>query len=92
MLYSPSCHQMLRFLFELFLWRLCLADFSKSTFDVEAKSSGDAICLRYELGGRANIFMWLTADSRNTGDAVVKHINTYYGAPETPRPCGCDAQ
>ena len=58
-----------------------MADFFEVDFlDVEAKSSGDAICLRYEVGGRQYIHV-VDGGYQATGEAVVKHINTFYGSP-----------
>jgi hypothetical protein len=60
---------------------LVLADFFELDFlDVEAKSSGDAICIRYEVEGRQYIHI-VDGGFQATGEAAVKHINTFYGAP-----------
>jgi hypothetical protein len=58
-----------------------LADFFELDFlDAEVKSSGDAICLRYEVGGRQYIHV-IDGGFQATGEAVVTHINTFYGSP-----------
>jgi Metallo-beta-lactamase superfamily len=58
-----------------------VADFFEIDFlDVEAKSSGDAICVRYEVGGQKYIHV-VDGGFQATGDAVVKHINVFYGSP-----------
>lgn len=59
-----------------------MADFFEIDFlDVEAKSSGDAICIRYELAGTQYIHV-VDGGFQATGDAVVKHINDFYGEPK----------
>jgi beta-lactamase superfamily II metal-dependent hydrolase len=49
--------------------------------DVEAKSSGDAICVRYELNGQSFIHV-VDGGYQSTGQTVVDFINKYYGNPE----------
>lgn len=59
-----------------------MADFFEIDFlDVEAKSSGDAICLRYEVNGQALIHV-VDGGYQKTGEAVVKHLNAFYDAPK----------
>ncbi|MGY3611199.1 MULTISPECIES: ComEC/Rec2 family competence protein [unclassified Bradyrhizobium] len=59
-----------------------MADFFEIDFlDVEAKSSGDAICMRYETGGRQYLHV-VDGGFQSTGDAMVKHINAFYGSPK----------
>ncbi|WP_202815405.1 hypothetical protein [Bradyrhizobium sp. CCGE-LA001] len=48
--------------------------------DVGAKDSGDAICLRYQLGGETYIHV-VDGGYQKTGQSVVDHINKYYGNP-----------
>ena len=58
-----------------------MADFFEIDFlNVEAKSSGDAICIRYEIGGLQYVHV-VDGGFQATGDAVVKHINVFYGGP-----------
>jgi len=58
-----------------------LADFFEIDFlDVEAKSSGDAICVRYELYGQTYIHV-VDGGYQSTGEKVVDFINKYYGNP-----------
>lgn len=58
-----------------------MADFFEIDFlDVEAKDSGDAICLRYELAGETYIHV-VDGGYQKTGQSVVDHINKYYGNP-----------
>ena len=59
-----------------------MADFFEIDFlDVEAKSSGDAICVRYEIAGLTYIHV-VDGGYQKTGDAVVKHIKDHYGDPK----------
>lgn len=59
-----------------------MADFFEIDFlDVEAKSSGDAICVRYEIAGRTYIHV-VDGGYQLTGDSVVQHINTFYDNPK----------
>lgn len=58
-----------------------MADFFEIDFlNVEAKSSGDAICIRYEVDGLQYVHV-VDGGFQATGDAVVKHINVFYGGP-----------
>lgn len=58
-----------------------MADFFEIDFlDVESKKSGDAIPIRYQIGGQTRIHV-TDGGFQDTGDAVVEHINKYYGAP-----------
>lgn len=58
-----------------------MGDFFEIDFlDVEAKSSGDAICMRYELNGQTYIHV-VDGGFQQTGESVVKHINKWYGNP-----------
>jgi beta-lactamase superfamily II metal-dependent hydrolase len=59
-----------------------LADYFEIDFlDVEAKSSGDAICVRYELNGQTFIHV-VDGGYQSTGEKVVNFINKYYGNPK----------
>jgi beta-lactamase superfamily II metal-dependent hydrolase len=49
--------------------------------DVEAKKSGDAITIRYELNGIVYIQV-VDGGFQDTGEIVVKHIKKYYGDPK----------
>jgi beta-lactamase superfamily II metal-dependent hydrolase len=58
-----------------------MADFFEIDFlDVETKSSGDAICVRYELGGETYIHV-VDGGYQTTYDKIVKHLNARYGQP-----------
>lgn len=58
-----------------------MADFFEIDFlDVESKKSGDAIPMRYQIGGQTRIHV-TDGGFQDTGDALVDHINKYYGAP-----------
>lgn len=58
-----------------------MADFFEIDFlDVEAKDSGDAIPLRYEINGVQYVHV-VDGGFQDTGDLVVDHIKKYYGAP-----------
>lgn len=58
-----------------------MADYFEVDFlDVEADSSGDAICLRYEILGTTYIHV-VDGGYQKTGQLVVDHINKYYGKP-----------
>ncbi|KJC52190.1 MBL fold metallo-hydrolase [Bradyrhizobium sp. LTSP857] len=48
--------------------------------DVEAKKSGDAICVRYKKAGNTFIHV-IDGGYQQTGDAVVQHIRKYYNNP-----------
>lgn len=59
-----------------------MSDFFEIDFlDVESKKSGDAIPLRYSIGGVTRIHV-TDGGFQATGDLVVKHINKYYGDPK----------
>jgi beta-lactamase superfamily II metal-dependent hydrolase len=58
-----------------------MADFFEIDFlDVETKSSGDAICVRYELGGETYIHV-VDGGYQTTFEKVVKHLNSHYDNP-----------
>lgn len=58
-----------------------MADFFEIDFlDVESKKSGDAIPIRYQIGGQTRIHV-TDGGFQDTGVALVDHINKYYGAP-----------
>jgi beta-lactamase superfamily II metal-dependent hydrolase len=58
-----------------------LSDFFEIDFlDVETDKSGDAIALRYELNGATRIHV-VDGGFQETGEALAKHINEYYGNP-----------
>ncbi|TAK47199.1 MAG: MBL fold metallo-hydrolase [Xanthobacteraceae bacterium] len=58
-----------------------MADFFEIDFlDVETKSSGDAICLRYELNGLTCIHV-VDAGYQTTGEKLVAHIRKHYNNP-----------
>ena len=58
-----------------------MSDFFEIDFlDVNSKRSGDAITLRYELGGNTYIHV-VDGGFQKTGDSVVEHINEYYNNP-----------
>ena len=58
-----------------------MADFFEIDFlDVEAKSSGDAICLRDQLAGRKYIHV-VDGGYQSTGEKVVDFIKRYYDSP-----------
>src|SRR6266496_3333639 len=55
------------------------ADFFEIDFlGVEAKDSGDAIALRYQVNGATSIHV-VDGGFEDTGDHVVEHIRKYYG-------------
>jgi beta-lactamase superfamily II metal-dependent hydrolase len=55
------------------------ADFFEIDFlSVEAKDSGDAIALRYQINGATSIHV-VDGGFQDTGDHVVEHIRKYYG-------------
>lgn len=55
-----------------------MSDFFEIDFlDVETKSSGDAICVRYEIGGEKFVHV-IDGGYQSTGDTVVDHIDKYY--------------
>lgn len=59
-----------------------MANFFEIDFlDVEAKSSGDAICVRYELSGQTYIHV-VDGGYQSTGEKVVNFVNKYYGNPK----------
>ncbi|OAF19197.1 ComEC/Rec2 family competence protein [Bradyrhizobium neotropicale] len=59
-----------------------MANFFEIDFlDVEAKSSGDAICVRYELNGQTFIHV-VDGGYQSTGEKVVGFVNKYYGNPK----------
>lgn len=58
-----------------------MGDFYEIDFlDVEAKKSGDAIPIRYSLGGSTRIHV-TDGGFQDIGEAIVKHINKYYDNP-----------
>jgi beta-lactamase superfamily II metal-dependent hydrolase len=58
-----------------------MTDFFEIDFlSVEAKKSGDAITIRYAVGGRTYIHV-VDGGFQATGDSVVDHINEHYGTP-----------
>jgi hypothetical protein len=58
-----------------------MADFFEIDFlDVEARKSGDAICLRYEVAGQQTIHV-VDGGYQDTGDKVLEHLRKYYGDP-----------
>lgn len=58
-----------------------MTDFYEIDFlDVETKKSGDAIPLRYQIGGTTRIHI-VDGGFQETGDSIVSHINKYYGNP-----------
>lgn len=58
-----------------------MSDFFEIDFlDVEAAKSGDAIPLRYEIGGTTTIHV-VDGGFQDTGEKIVGHINKYYGSP-----------
>ncbi|MBP1627356.1 MAG: competence protein ComEC [Holophagaceae bacterium] len=59
-----------------------MADFFELDFlDVETKKSGDAIALRYSIVGKTFIHV-VDGGFQVTGDKLVKHIRSHYGAPK----------
>ena len=59
-----------------------MSDFFEIDFlDVEAKSSGDAICIRYEVACQIYIHV-VDGGYQMTGDSVVAHINKHYDNPK----------
>lgn len=59
-----------------------MADFFEIDFlDVETKSSGDAICARYELNSQTYIHV-VDGGYQSTGEKVVNFINKYYSNPK----------
>ena len=60
-----------------------MSDYFEIDFlDVDAKDSGDAIPLRYEIDGETRIHV-TDGGFQKTGDKVVEHINKYYDDPDT---------
>jgi hypothetical protein len=58
-----------------------LADFFEIDFlDVESDKSGDAIAIRYEIGGRTLIHV-VDGGFQDTGESLAAHIRKFYGAP-----------
>ena len=58
-----------------------MADFFEVDFlNVESKRSGDAIPIRYQIGGQTRIHV-TDGGFQDTGDVLVDHINKFYGAP-----------
>ncbi|MBR1170195.1 ComEC/Rec2 family competence protein [Bradyrhizobium liaoningense] len=58
-----------------------MADFFELDFlDVETKSSGDAICIRYELNGETYIHV-VDGGYQSTYDKIAGHLKNHYGAP-----------
>lgn len=56
-------------------------DFFEIDFlDVESKKSGDAIPLRYSVGGVSRIHV-TDGGFQSTGDSIITHVNKYYGNP-----------
>ncbi len=55
--------------------------FEIDLLDVETKKSGDAIALRYTIGGVPFIHVVDGGYQEKTGPALVQHIKTYYGNP-----------
>lgn len=59
-----------------------MSDFFEIDFlDVESDKSGDAIAVRYEVGGQTSIHA-VDGGFQDTGDSLVAHIRKYYGAPK----------
>jgi len=59
-----------------------LSDFFEIDFlDVESDKSGDAIALRYEVGGQTRIHV-VDGGFQDTGESLVAHVRKYYGAPK----------
>lgn len=58
-----------------------MADFFEIDFlDVESDKSGDAIAIRYEIGGRTLIHV-VDGGFQETGQSLAAHIRKFYGAP-----------
>lgn len=59
-----------------------MSDFFEIDFlDVASKKSGDAIPLRYSIGGVERIHV-TDGGFKDTGDKIIEHINKYYGTPD----------
>ena len=59
-----------------------MSDFFEIDFlDVETNKSGDAIALRYEVGGRSYIHV-VDGGFQDTGNKLAEHIKKFYGAPK----------
>ena len=59
-----------------------MSDFYEIDFlAVETKKSGDAIAIRYKLGGITSIHV-VDGGYQSTGESMVEHIRNYYGNPE----------
>lgn len=59
-----------------------MSDFFEIDFlDVESDKSGDAIAVRYQIGGQTSIHV-VDGGFQDTGDSLVAHIRKYYGAPK----------
>lgn len=58
-----------------------MSDFFEIDFlNLDSDKSGDAIALRYRIGGVTRIHV-IDGGLQDTGNSVVEHINKYYGAP-----------
>lgn len=58
-----------------------MSDFYEIDFlAVETKKSGDAIAVRYQIGGSTRIHV-VDGGYQSTGESMVDHIRTYYGNP-----------
>jgi hypothetical protein len=58
-----------------------MADYYEIDFlEVHTSKSGDAVAIRYEFAGEVFIHV-VDGGYTNTGDALVQHINEYYGSP-----------
>jgi beta-lactamase superfamily II metal-dependent hydrolase len=58
-----------------------MSDFFEIDFlDVESPKSGDAIPLRYEIGGVTTIHI-VDGGFQDTGEKIIEHIKKYYGNP-----------
>lgn len=58
-----------------------MADYFEIDFlDVETAKSGDAICIRYEVQGRAFIHV-VDGGYQDTGDKIIEHLTKHYGNP-----------
>ena len=60
-----------------------MSDFFEIDFlDVEADNSGDAIPLRYSIGGIERVHV-TDGGFQDTGDKIIEHIKNYYDDPST---------
>src|SRR5688572_21385905 len=58
-----------------------MSDYFEIDFlDVESKKSGDAIAMRYGVGGYTYIHV-VDGGFQATGDSIVAHLAKYYGTP-----------